>query len=174
LRSSTAAPHDLEKAFAGIREELAEAGRADYRVIIEGEVRPLHPLVRDEVYRIGREALVNAFRHAGARSVEIELDYAAAGLAVHVRDDGRGIDPQVARSGTDGHWGIAGMRERAEKIGASLTISSRSGAGTDVELAVPGNVAFDQQPSSRDISWIAQLLRRARKPRHRDGTENGA
>jgi signal transduction histidine kinase/ligand-binding sensor domain-containing protein len=172
LRASHSAPHDLEEAFAGIREELAEAGHIDYRVTIEGEVRRLHPMVRDEVYRIGREALVNAFRHAGAESVELELDYAPNRLRVHVRDDGRGIDPDVASSGTDGHWGIAGMRERAEKIGARFTIRSRGGAGTEIELTVPGKVAFDRKPAGRDGPWIARLLRKNRKAPRPDGTEN--
>jgi signal transduction histidine kinase len=172
LRSSRSAPHDLEQAFAGIHQELAEAGHTDYRVIVEGQVRPLHPLVRDEVYKIGREALLNAFRHAGAKSVELELDYAASHLRMHVRDDGRGIDPTVVRSGSEGHWGIAGMRERAEKIGARLTISSRGGAGTEVELTVPGKAAFDQTPAARAGTWITQLLGKGRKARRRNGTEN--
>ena len=172
LRSSRSAPHDLEEAFAGIREELAEAGHIEYRVTIEGEVRTLHPMVRDEVYRIGREALVNAFRHAGAGSVELELDYAPNRLRLHVRDDGRGIDPHVASSGTDGHWGIAGMRERAEKIGARFAIRSREGAGTEIELTVPGKVAFDRKPGDRGRTWIARLLEKNRTARRRDGTEN--
>ena len=70
-------------------------------------------MIRDEVYRIGREGLVNAFRHSGATHVELELEYGARELHVLVRDDGRGIDPQVVRGGSDGHWGITGMRERA-------------------------------------------------------------
>ena len=113
LRSARTAAHDLELAFAGIRDELAEADDIDYRVIIEGEARPLHPLVRDEVYRIGREALVNAFRHARARSVDLELDYAPNRLRLHVRDDGHGIDPEVASSGDGralGHRGNARTR----------------------------------------------------------------
>jgi signal transduction histidine kinase/ligand-binding sensor domain-containing protein len=172
LRSSRGAAHDLEEAFAGVREELAEAGHIEYRVTIEGEVRPLHPMVRDEVYRIGREALVNAFRHARAGIVELELDYAPNRLRLHVRDDGRGIDPEVASSGTDGHWGLAGMRERAEKIGAQFTIRSRQGAGTEIELTVPAKVAFDRQPTDRDGSWIARLLRKSRKAGRQDGTKN--
>ena len=172
LRSSRTAAHDLEDAFAGIRDELAEAGHIDYRVTIEGEVRPLHPLVRDEVYRIGREALVNAFRHARARSVDLELDYAPNRLRLHVRDDGHGIDPQVASSGTDGHWGIAGMRERAEKIGARITIRSRHGAGTEIELIVPAKVAFDRRATDAGRSWIARLLGSRRKAGRPDETKN--
>ena len=172
LRSSPTAPHDLEEAFAGIREEVPEAGHIDYRVTIEGVVRSLHPMVRDEVFRIGREALLNAFRHARARSVDLELDYAPNRLRLHVRDDGDGIDPQVASSGTDGHWGIAGMRERAEKIGARFTIRSRHGAGTEIELTVPAKVAFDRGATDGDRSWIARLLRKSRKAGRRDETRD--
>lgn len=146
LRTSTHTPHDLEEAFARIRQEVAAAEHTSYRVIVEGEARPLNPAIRDEVYRIGREALVNAFRHSGARSIELELDYASANLRMFVRDDGCGIDPAVVRKGTDGHWGLPGMRERAESIGASFKVRSRAAAGTEVELTVPGNVAFDRGP----------------------------
>jgi signal transduction histidine kinase len=142
LRSSAGLSHDLEAAFSGIREELGDEARADYRVVVEGQPRPLNPVIRDEVYRIGREALVNAFRHSGAKRIEIELEYASSGLRILVRDDGRGIDPAVLRAGSDGHWGLPGMRERAEGIGARFKVWSRASAGTEVELSVPGHIAF--------------------------------
>jgi signal transduction histidine kinase/ligand-binding sensor domain-containing protein len=151
LRSSTIGPLALEQAFAGVQQEVG-ASAATYRVIVEGRPRELKPMIRDEVYRIAREGLVNAFRHSGATHVELELEYGAKELHVLVRDDGRGIDPQVVRSGTDGHWGITGMRERAERIGATLKIRSRAEAGTELELRVPGPVAFERQ-SSRWLPW---------------------
>ena len=141
LRSGGEA-HDLEHAFSGIQSELAAGQTTAYRVIVEGKPRLLNPVVRDDVYRIGREGLVNAFRHSGATAVEIEIEYAPSELRLFVRDDGRGIDPQVARTGTTGHWGIAGMKERAARIGGSLTIRSRAAAGTEIELRVPGRAAF--------------------------------
>jgi signal transduction histidine kinase len=144
LRAQSAAPQDLEQAFAGVQQEVG-AGAASYRVIVEGRPRSLKPIIRDEVYRIGREGLVNAFRHSGATHIEIELEYGARELCVLVRDDGRGVDPQVVRVGSDGHWGITGMRERAQRIGGTLKIRSRADAGTEVELRVPGQVAFEPQ-----------------------------
>jgi signal transduction histidine kinase len=90
---------------------------------------------------------VNAFRHAGATQVELEIEYGAKAFHLLVRDDGKGIDSQVVRGGVDGHWGITGMRERAGQIGATLKIRSRSGAGTEVELKVPAAVAFERSPS---------------------------
>ena len=141
LRSESASLN-LEQAFAHIQDELALENDVGFRVIVDGQPRPLHPVLRDEVYRIGREALVNAFRHSGAKSVEIQLEYAASQLRVRVRDNGRGIDPQLLQSGREGHWGLPGMRERAERIGAKLQVWSSSAAGTEVELSVPSHIAF--------------------------------
>ena len=161
LRSASTAPHDLEQAFAGVQQEVG-IGTATYRVIVEGRPRELKPMIRDEVYRIGREGLVNAFRHSGATHVELELEYGAKELHVLVRDDGRGIDPEVVHGGSDGHWGITGMRERAERIGATLKIRSRADAGTEVELRVPGPAAFERQ-SSGWLPWRnGAAARRAR------------
>jgi ligand-binding sensor domain-containing protein/signal transduction histidine kinase len=154
LRSSETASLDLERAFSRIQQELAlgerPGERAQFRVIVDGEQRPLHPVLRDEVYRIGREALTNAFRHAHAKKIEIELRYTTNRLGVFVRDDGCGIDPNVLRTGRDGHWGLSGMRERADRIGARLHVMSSPSAGTEVELSVPGNVAFESRP---DRKW---------------------
>jgi signal transduction histidine kinase/ligand-binding sensor domain-containing protein len=171
LRSTSSAPHDLEQAFSSLHQELAIGEQTDYRVIIEGKPRPLKPIIRDEVYRIGREALTNAFRHSGARSIEIELEYTSGHLRMLVRDDGRGMDPLVVRSGTEGHWGIAGMRERAESIGAAFKVSSRADAGTEVELTVPGHVAFDQASAGASRGWIARFFENGAGPRPRNGTE---
>jgi signal transduction histidine kinase len=150
LRSSRTMSLDLEQAFAGIQEELdpenTNAAHVAYRVIVEGRKRPLRPLLRDEVFRIGREALTNAFRHAQANQIEVELKYGASQLRLLVRDNGCGIDSGILRTGQDGHWGITGMRERADRIGGRLQIFSNSSAGTEVELSVPARVAFEQPP----------------------------
>src|SRR5205085_7339302 len=128
LRSSHRGSHDLAASFSRVPEELALQEQADYRITVEGLSRPLHPVIRDESYWVVREALVNAFRHSRAGHIEVVLEYGAAHLRIIVRDDGRGIDPQMLRSGRDGHWGISGMRERAEAIGARLKVLSRTGA----------------------------------------------
>jgi signal transduction histidine kinase len=133
----------LEDALARIRDELAAGPEVDFRVFAEGRSRPLLPLARDEIYWIGREALVNAFRHAGASRVEVEVEYRWRQLRLRVRDDGRGIDPAVLHDGREGHWGVAGMRERAERIGGRLRVWSAPGKGTEVELSVPASVAFE-------------------------------
>lgn len=160
LRSAGDDSLGLEHAFSKVRQELDVGEQAGFRVVVEGGPRPLRPAVRDEVYRIGHEALVNAFRHARAKSIEVEVGYLANGLRVLVSDDGVGIDPEVLRSGRDGHWGLSGMRERAEKIGARLKVRSRAAAGTEVELNVPGRVAFQNQAPRFPRRWLARLYPR--------------
>jgi signal transduction histidine kinase/ligand-binding sensor domain-containing protein len=133
---------DLEQAFCLVQQEYASRMGADFEVTVEGRVRTIHPLIRDEVYRIGREALVNAFRHARAKRIEVELEYSPRRLRMLIRDDGCGIDPRVVDAGRAGHWGLPGMRERAHRIGGQLTLSSRAASGTEVELLLPASVAF--------------------------------
>jgi signal transduction histidine kinase len=153
LRSSQSVSLDLEHAFSRIRQELVPAPKdsepIDFRVIVDGQARPLHPVLRDEVYRIGREALLNAFRHARAKSIELDLMYSASHLRILVRDNGCGIDPKVLKSGRDGHWGLVGMRERADRIGARLHVWSSATAGTEIDLYIPGHIAFQDQRSHK-------------------------
>lgn len=147
LRSPASGGDDLEQAFCRMQQELGVEDQVGFRVIVEGRPQPLHPIIRDEVYRIGREAVANAVRHSGAQKIEIEIDYASAHVRMLVRDNGCGIDEQVLRSGRDGHWGLSGMRERADRIGARLKVWSRAAAGTEIELLVPGQVAFQPAPA---------------------------
>ena len=162
LRSFSDSSLDLEQALSRIPEELAIGGKIDFRVVVGGQPRPLRPLLRDETYRIGREALVNAIRHSHATRIEAEVEYSTHQLRVVITDNGCGIDPLVLQSGREGHWGLPGMRERAESIGAQLHVRSRASAGTEVELLVPGRVAFQSQSSS--VTWRARLrLRSARR-----------
>lgn len=149
LRSATPGPYDLGQALSNVQQELGLGAATGFRVIVEGQPRPLNPLVRDEIYRIGREALLNAFRHARASTVEVELEYASKHMRLLVRDDGVGIEPEVLKSGTDGHWGLSGMRERAERIGARFKVFSRSSAGTEVELWIPSHIAWEPAKGRR-------------------------
>lgn len=142
LRSTHTDSRDLDSDFSRIQRELGIGEDVDFRVIVQGHPRAMHPVLRDEVYRIGREAVVNAFRHAQARGIEVELEYTARQFRLLVRDNGRGIDPEVLRQGREGHWGLPGMRERAESIGAKLHVYSSPTAGTEVELSVPNHIAF--------------------------------
>jgi signal transduction histidine kinase/ligand-binding sensor domain-containing protein len=164
LRTPENESRDIELAFSRIRQELAIDEKTGFRVIAHSVTRPLRPVIRDEVYRIGREALVNAFLHAKANTVEVEVEYASRYLRILVRDDGCGINPQVLDAGREGHWGLPGMRERSEGIGASLRLRSRIGAGTEVELTVPSAIAFESQPLSPVSQWLAWLNREKFEP----------
>jgi PAS domain S-box-containing protein len=154
LRSSDSQRLDLVLALSRVQQELEAQPDVDFRVNVIGRQQPLRPPIQHEIYRIGREALVNAFRHSHAKHVELELEYADSDLRLWVRDDGRGIDPEVLDSGREGHWGLAGMHERAEKIGARLKIRSRATGGTEVELSVPNHIAFEHEPSQRPLGGL--------------------
>ena len=146
LRFSTSVTNDLAQAIAVMGDELAGRGgnsnSARLRVSVSGKPHELHPILRDDVYRIAREALQNAFLHAHATKIEAEITYAERLLRVRIRDDGTGIDSSVMATGRDGHWGLQCMRERAQKIGAQLEIWSQARAGTEVDLLIPAFVAY--------------------------------
>jgi signal transduction histidine kinase len=159
LRTAEDDHRNLEVAFSRMRREFAVDEKTGYRIIANGASRPLRPSIRDDVYRIGREAIVNAFLHAQAKTIEVEVEYASRYLRILVRDDGRGINPQVLQAGREGHWGLAGMRERSESIGARLRLRSRIDAGTEVELTVPGAIAFAGHSPRQRSHWLAWLSR---------------
>lgn len=142
LRSSTATTNDLAQAVRALGEDMATEDGAAFHLVVEGRTRELHPIVRDEVYRITREALRNAFTHALARHIETEITYGERALRVRIRDDGQGVPPHMLQAGRPGHYGISGMRERARQIGARLEVWSRANAGTEVELSIEGSVAY--------------------------------
>ena len=142
-RSSDSDSDDLGQAFSRVPQDLGFEAQVRFRVILSGSVRRLQPLIRDEVYGIGRELLLNAFRHSRASCIEVELEYAPSHFRMVVRDDGCGIDPQVLLAGREGHWGLPGMRERTERVGGRLRVWSRAATGTEVELSVPGSIAFE-------------------------------
>ncbi len=143
LRSCDGPPPDLEQALARVPDEFAARDGAGFRVIVVGRPKQLKPAVHDEIYHIGREALLNALRHSKATDIEVNAEYSNSSLRLVVRDNGRGIDPQVMRRGSGPHWGMLGMKERARVIGARLQVWSRPGAGTEVAVSIPGSVAFE-------------------------------
>jgi signal transduction histidine kinase len=132
------------------REFVADCASCDhihFRIDVEGEPRSLHPVLRDEVYRIAAEALRNAFRHAQAQHIEVEVRYSNRLLRLRVRDDGKGLDAKMlAKGGREGHYGLHGMRERAQTIGGKLDVWSEVDAGTEVELSIPAAGAYAAPP----------------------------
>jgi signal transduction histidine kinase/ligand-binding sensor domain-containing protein len=151
LRPEPVAQRDLPELLNAAGKELAIAQEGDghspaFRVTVEGEPRALPMMLQDEVYRIAREVIRNAFRHAAASRIEVEVHYDEDQLRLRIRDDGKGIDPEVvAAGGRQGHWGISGMRERAKRIGAQLDFWCEDGAGTEVQLTVPGSTAYEKR-----------------------------
>ena len=150
LRSSTTTTNDLAQALRTLGEELATDDIA-FHLLVEGTARDLHPIIRDEVYRIAREALRNAFRHARARHIETEITYEERVFRVRFRDDGKGIPPDILDGGRSGHYGLAGMRERARKIGAKLSIWSGTETGTEIELSIARSIAYLSKSNRRRL-----------------------
>ena len=148
LRESTVQTNDLARAIETLAQELASDpanhGSPLFRVTVEGEPHDLHPILRDEIYRIAAEALRNAFHHAAASRIEVEIRYDHQQFRLRVRDDGKGIDAAVLfRQSTERHYGLPGMRERAILIGGKLEVWSEIGTGTEVELSIPAQKAYD-------------------------------
>ena len=156
LRSSTIVTNDLAKAIEVLGEELrthqraADGDSTDFSVQVEGTPIDLNPMLRDEIYRIAGEALRNAFRHARARRIEVEIRYAERQFSVRVRDDGIGIDTSVlSQEGRPGHFGLRGMRERSKSIRGQLEVWSEHGAGTEMELTIPTTIAHGRRGAWR-------------------------
>jgi nitrate/nitrite-specific signal transduction histidine kinase len=121
-----------------------------FRATIKGSKRSLKPPLADDVYRIGREALINAFQHSHGTSIGLAFLFKDDVFEMHVFDDGCGIDEELARGGSrENHFGLQGMRERAQRIGAKLILTNNTASGAKVELIVPAEVAY-QDP--RDVS----------------------
>ncbi len=147
LRSSTVTANDLARAISTLGDDLAagqaDQDRAEFRVRVKGETRDLFPLVRDDVYRIAAEAMRNAFRHSRAKRIEVEILYERRQLRLRVLDNGPGIDQKVlGGGGRSGHFGLAGMRERAGLVGGRLAVRCEPGSGTEIELILPASVAY--------------------------------
>ncbi len=141
LRASTTQRNDLAEAMQRAVDDCVVRGSMTGSLSVEGSVSEMHPIVRDEIYRIGYEAIHNACMHSGASHLTVHLRY-AQNLFISVHDNGKGIPPEVLAKGREGHFGLQGMRERAARIGAKLNLSSSPASGTKIELTVPGNIVF--------------------------------
>ena len=155
LRTELAAEHDLAELLTVAGQQLAGIGGSNghetgFRVIVEGRPQRLSPTLQEEIFRMGREVIRNAFHHAEASHIEVEIRYGDRELRLRVRDDGKGIDTQdLETRGRSGHWGIQGIRERAQRIGSHLEFWSEADAGTEVEIMVPAAIAYEKQGYGR-------------------------
>jgi nitrate/nitrite-specific signal transduction histidine kinase len=160
LRPEPAAQRDLPELLHAVGREWvtprADNGHPpDYRVAVEGKQRELAPMLQDEVYRISREVIRNAFAHAAAHHIEVDVRYDQDHFRLRIRDDGKGIAPEVLEAGgQSGHFGIPGMRERAQRIGSRLDFWSEMGAGTEVELTVPASIAYQARRAGRRFRFF--------------------
>src|SRR3984893_10546666 len=158
--------HDLRSPAAkGLVQEITSLGEelvakngnkdaAQFRAVIEGTAQTLNPNVHIEIFRIAREALRNAFSHSQARRIETKVAYSSNPFRLRIRDDGKGMAPDVRNRGERiGHWGLGGMRERAERLGGKLEVWSEPGAGTEVDLRVPASIAYQSSPARNNV-WL--------------------
>jgi ligand-binding sensor domain-containing protein len=166
LRSSTTQTNDLAEAFKRATEESRMQSRMQVFFSVTGHSKELHPVVRDEIYRIGYEAVRNAYMHSNGNRLEVSLRY-GKDLAVCVKDNGVGIDPTVADQGKNGHFGLQGMRERVARIGGKLLIVSSPNSGTEVRIAVPGGIVFETSRVTL-LNKIKNLFRRTDRTPHAD------
>jgi signal transduction histidine kinase len=149
LRLGLSAEGELDQMLIVTSQELAsnhpgEDGTPQFKVIVEGKRQGLSPITREEIGQIARELIRNAFRHARAHAIEAELRYDTDVFRLVVRDDGKGIAPEILRDGgCAGHWGLTGVHERARGIGARLEFWSQAGAGTEVRLTLPAALAYE-------------------------------
>jgi signal transduction histidine kinase len=160
LRTTTTQTNDLAEALRRVTEDSVIPSSMAVTFSVVGDVREMHPIVRDEIYRIGYEAIHNACTHSGADRLEVGLRY-AHDLTLHVSDNGIGIDPIIVDRGKHGHFGLQGMRERTSRIGGKLTLVSSSNSGTDIRLTVPGGIIFRKTmpPRSSLFTKLKSLFR---------------
>jgi signal transduction histidine kinase len=159
LRSSTVIANDFARAFTTLGEELAAKQDSHnpvaFQVEVEGETRDLHPILRDEVYRIACEALRNAFQHSGAARIEVGIHYDDRQFRVCIGDNGKGIDPKVLEAGgRETHYGLPGMQERAKLAGGRLVVRSRTNSGTEAEIIIPAARAYAKSRSPRRSAFL--------------------
>jgi signal transduction histidine kinase len=149
LRLESIAQGSLAELLTATSRDLADAGNGageppKFDLIEEGEPRTLSPSTENEICRIALEILRNAYQHAQAHRIEAEVRYGDQSLRLRIRDDGKGIDSKVLRNGgRAGHWGLRGVRERAERIGAQVDFWSEPGTGTEVQVEVPASIAYE-------------------------------
>ena len=156
LRASTTQTNDLAASFRRALDDCRMQGFPETNFITEGRTAEMHPIVRDEIYRVGYEAIRNACQHSGATRIEVRLSY-SDDLTLIVSDNGKGIDATIAAKGKEGHYGLQGMHERALRISGRLNVDSSLDSGTKIELIVPGSIVF-QQPGSSWSSGFRRLL----------------
>jgi signal transduction histidine kinase len=163
LRASASAKNDLAKQLSDV---ARDSSRQDvtFDLVITGVAREIRPAVHHEVFRIGSEAITNALKHSDATSVHVDLGYLNE-LRLTILDNGKGIPEEVLQRGKEGHFGLEGMRERADRIGATVEVYTRLRTGTEVRVIVPGHIAFESGAITSSLA--ARVVSRIRSLHHR-------
>ena len=178
LRANPAVESNLEYMLTAAGKELVRSSSAEgeppaFQVTVEGARQPLSPFLQDEVYRIAREILRNAFHHASASRIETEIAYDSQFFRLRIRDNGKGIEPKILEEGArQGHWGLPGVRERAKRIGARLKLWSEPGAGTEAELTVPARIAYQTEHRREGLRLFRK--RKVKRTKHAHRTESNS
>lgn len=149
LRAESEAERDLSQLLISCGEELAQNRSVNFSVAVVGNVQQLNPVVFEESLQIGKELLINAAKHSNAPNIEAEITYERQAFRLRVRDDGCGMDETLLNNGRPGHWGLAGIRERAGTLGGRLSVWSRPGAGTEFEIVIPAAIAYQTKTTRR-------------------------
>ena len=163
LRVQGTPDNELSENLARYGAELAQDHTARFTLSIVGTAQAIDPIVNNEAFRIAREAMTNAFSHSKGTEIEVELIYDPSRLSLRVRDDGAGIPDEILAKGRSGHWGLSGMRERAEKIGAHVYLWSRPGSGTEVDLTIPARFAYPRGHRRTVLERLKQLIQGRRE-----------
>jgi ligand-binding sensor domain-containing protein/signal transduction histidine kinase len=164
LRHETGPVTPLAEALAEAGREFQKDSTIAFGVVVTGVQRDLNSMIRDEMFLIGREAIANSFCHSQGSRIEVEVDFDRSAVRLRIRDNGRGIPEDTLRAGGSlGHWGLSGMRERAEKMGARFRLWNRSGAGTEVEVTVPGAIAYSDRRGSSVGDWLKAMASAGRR-----------
>jgi signal transduction histidine kinase/streptogramin lyase len=159
LRAESLTADSLAEALSAFADDLRDSYTASFTMIVEPTPWSLDPVILDEVSRIGREAIANAFRHSSAENIICTIAYDAYRLRVSIQDDGHGLDSKVIKVGKSGHWGIPGMQERARRIGGQLNIWSDASVGTEIVLNIPAEVAYRKEPLRKGWWRFRRFLR---------------
>jgi signal transduction histidine kinase len=165
LRFESFSDIELQEALEACGREYSQHHAIAFNLTTSGAPQALRPIVQDESLQIGREAIVNAFTHSHASTIEVEMTYARSGFQLKVRDNGDGIDPKIVEHGRPGHWGLLGMRERASQVGGQLHISSSQGAGVEIDFTIPANVAYLPESDERIWQKLKRLVKWRRSAR---------
>jgi signal transduction histidine kinase len=161
LRPSGPQKNDLAEAFQRAIDDCRRCSSMDTTLSVIGEIKQMHPIVRDDIYRIGFEAVRNSCAHSKGTRLQMILKY-GQDLTVRIVDNGIGINQDVIGGGKLGHLGLQRMRDLASRIGAKLTIASSPAAGTDITLIVPGRFVFPTKDITKWKSIKSTFTRKRR------------